>query len=742
MKRLALIVIALAVIAAQGAFAQDAARLLKAAINTEMVDSDPKGAIEQYKKVVASGNRALAAEALLRMAGCYQKLGDAEAQKIYAQIVANYVDQTKVVAEAKARMGAGAASPPGGTTPRLAWDLDSGEGVLGGVSADGRLVSHYHLGGGRIELAVRDLLTGNDRVVDGRNGEFDFLLGRNAGAAFSRDGRKLAYFARVQSGSRVVEQLRVVDLGSTSPSPRVLPATEGSSAGARPIDWTPDGNFIVVVSQKDATSFEIGLVSTADGAKQVLKTLDQRVSAGFLSPDGKLFAYEVAENASGAGNIMVLPIDGRAEFSAVDFKGHDGLMGWSPDGARVLFASDRSAPSALWSQRIEKGRIQGSAEPVVRNFGPSAMALGVTRSGALYSMSIGRGESSVMEAGFDFANGTFTSAPTDAAEKFVLGNNTPRWSPDGKSLAYISNRGQSEPRVRFLVIRTSERGRSLEPSLHLDTLAYNWTPDSQSIVAIGVPEGADARQRGVYRIDVQSGAVSPVVLGDALGTPSVSADGRTLYYQRRPTTPAAPGQATVLIMIARDLVSGTEREVSSDVLRSSPDGTKSYQARFLAGEGAGVIVERDPANGSERELLRLHGSYNWRLTADGTSIVAATMDPKSNEGMIVLYSIADGSVRTLLRAARGQQVNIDQDLSVGRAVLVSGRRQDDRGSSAYWWVPLDGRQAKQLQELAGLDAGSFSVHPDGRRLSFAVNHRRQSAQQVWVLENFLQTTKR
>src|SRR5262245_26671394 len=86
---------------------QDVERQLKAAINTEMVDRDLKGAIEQYKKVVASGNRPLVAQALLHMADCYRKLGDAQANKVYEQITREYADQRDVAAQAQAYLGVG-----------------------------------------------------------------------------------------------------------------------------------------------------------------------------------------------------------------------------------------------------------------------------------------------------------------------------------------------------------------------------------------------------------------------------------------------------------------------------------------------------------------------------------------------------------------------------------------------------------------------------------------------------------
>ena len=56
---------------------------MKAAQQKAEVEGDLKGAIEEYKKVVAAAgsNRALAAQALVRMAECYQKLGDAESRR-------------------------------------------------------------------------------------------------------------------------------------------------------------------------------------------------------------------------------------------------------------------------------------------------------------------------------------------------------------------------------------------------------------------------------------------------------------------------------------------------------------------------------------------------------------------------------------------------------------------------------------------------------------------------------------
>src|SRR4029079_14103418 len=67
-----------AVLAVGADKAQDAERLLKAAMNTELWNGNLKAAIEGYKKVAQSGVRPLAVQSLVHMAECYQKLGDSE----------------------------------------------------------------------------------------------------------------------------------------------------------------------------------------------------------------------------------------------------------------------------------------------------------------------------------------------------------------------------------------------------------------------------------------------------------------------------------------------------------------------------------------------------------------------------------------------------------------------------------------------------------------------------------------
>ena len=87
---------------------------LQAAIKTETVDGDLKGAIEQYRKLADGSHRAVAAKALVRMGQCYEKLGDAQARQAYDRVVRDFADQKEALAAAQG--AAGRLGPPGRTS--------------------------------------------------------------------------------------------------------------------------------------------------------------------------------------------------------------------------------------------------------------------------------------------------------------------------------------------------------------------------------------------------------------------------------------------------------------------------------------------------------------------------------------------------------------------------------------------------------------------------------------------------
>src|SRR5258707_6210979 len=117
--------------------------MLGAALHQEEVQGNLKGAIDAYRKVVATPgvSRKTAAEALVHMGQCYEKLGDAESRKAYGRVVREYADQKEAVALARARLGGDVAARNVGPAIRRVWTLPpKGEIYSGTVSRDGRYV--------------------------------------------------------------------------------------------------------------------------------------------------------------------------------------------------------------------------------------------------------------------------------------------------------------------------------------------------------------------------------------------------------------------------------------------------------------------------------------------------------------------------------------------------------------------------------------------------------------------------
>src|SRR5690242_19247218 len=100
----------------------EAERQLKAAMNADLVNGDLKAAIKQYGEIAAKyrSDRGVTAMALVHMAECYQKMGDAESRKIFERVVREYGDQKEAVTLARVRLG-GTAAQNTGIVTRQVW---------------------------------------------------------------------------------------------------------------------------------------------------------------------------------------------------------------------------------------------------------------------------------------------------------------------------------------------------------------------------------------------------------------------------------------------------------------------------------------------------------------------------------------------------------------------------------------------------------------------------------------------
>jgi len=676
--------------------------MLGAALHQEEVQGDLKGAIVAYQKVVAAQgvSRKIAAEALVRMGQCYEKLGDSDSRTAYERVLRDYADQKEAVAVARTRLGSSeSAGRQAGMAARQVWTASAKSSIYGTVSPDGRFIPYVNWVE-RGDLFVHDLATGADRRLTNTANADQFA----EGSAFSRDSKQLAY-AWLNGKDRY--ELRIIGLqGAGIPQSRRLFDNEDVNY-VSPDDWSPDGKWLAVQLHRKDRSTQIGLVAIQDGTLRVLKSVGWRGATRlFFSPDGKYLAFDLpASDATEQRDVFVLTIDGSREIPVVAHPSQDVLLGWSPDGKRLLFASDRSGSTGLWSLAFADGRPQGAPELLKPEIGRHEF-MGVTTSGALYSALWNSGGGpEIRVASIDFTAGKFLSTPVAPIQTFVGTNQFPDWSPDGKYLAYASLRGSVGSRYFVLGIRSVETGqvRELTPSPGFFLLqSLLWALDGRSLLVGGRD---DKGRDGIFRVDAQT------------------------------------GQTTVV-------VPGSRNDVGPHFLACSPDGKKLYYRSHIPGKQEYAVVERDLASGEERELIRKAFFGAFRLSPDGRYIAAGVTDASAKSAAVVLITLAVGEPRELWR------VESPTDLTgfTGQLVAVAGWTPDSRsvllgksspagGQRETWLVSLDGERRKLDLDLEITKTfGQLRIHPDGRQVAFEVSGPRKPPE-IWVLENFLPALK-
>jgi len=245
-RRLLVVMILAALLTASSAIAQkddQAEVLMQAAHQKQLVEGQLEKAIQLYKRIVQehSENHAVAAQALLEIGQCYEKLGNTEARKAYERLLRDYGDQNDAAAQARTRLAAlssKVASRSSEMVTRRVWagpDVDA----QGSVSPDGRYLSYVDSTTG--DLALRDLVTGKMRHLTNstESGGNAFFL-----SAISPDGKQVAYEWDKKDGSG---ELRLVGLDGSG-----LRILEGLVI---PTDWSPDGKYVLGIALRLGTQF-------------------------------------------------------------------------------------------------------------------------------------------------------------------------------------------------------------------------------------------------------------------------------------------------------------------------------------------------------------------------------------------------------------------------------------------------------------------------------------------------------
>jgi Tol biopolymer transport system component/predicted Ser/Thr protein kinase len=290
------------------------------------------------------------------------------------------------------------------------------------------------------------------------------------GIAFSPDGRALAFVRTTNLRAHLYVVPLSADLHPAG-EPRLLPSGNSASNALSPA-WTVDGQEIVYAGYDQSLNsrglWHVGVSGSRE--PQRLAWVGDNSDEPAISRQGRRLAYTAAV---GDANVWRLELSGRRETAPpvrlISSTQYEGNAQYSPDGKKVVFASNRSGNIEVW---------------VCEADGSNAIQL--TSLGAQ--------------------------------------SGTPRWSPDGRQIVFDSNK-----EGRYQIYAMDARGgvpRRLTDN-PADDAAPSFSRDGKRIYFSSLRTG----RWEVWAMPAEGGEPAQLTRNGGF-SPFESTDGRLIYYQK------------------------------------------------------------------------------------------------------------------------------------------------------------------------------------------------------------------
>jgi dipeptidyl aminopeptidase/acylaminoacyl peptidase len=485
---------------------------------------------------------------------------------------------------------------------------------------------------------------------------------------------------------------------------------------------SPDGKWIAyTVGRVDASAdkqiTDLWMVSW-DGTQDVRLTYasgEGSASAPRWSPDGRYLTFLSSRPGKSKGKqVWALDRRGGEAFQLTNVKGQISSYEWSPDSTRLaMVMTDRDASEAEDKKDKDKDEETPPKPLEISRYHFKEDTEGYL-SGALHRIQI-----------FDIALQALN--PLTKETKFE--EDDPEWSPDGRQIAFVSNRDQDWERtlntdVFIADARPGAVPRRLTTWTGPDAGKLSWSPDGASIAYL---QGSDPRYNA-YNLDhlaivpVQGGP-GRVLTGDfdrSVSSAAFTTDGRAVTVLVSDDRSAYPARVSLS-------GSGVERLLGGHIVVIA----QSTAAGHLA-----LALTRDSA---PAEIFALDGGSLRQLTHHNDALVAElqlgaveeisflSKDGSEVHGMITKPPSFDPSQKypALLRIHGGPNLQDEHEFRFDRQFLaangyvvisVNYRGSAGRGRKFSEAIFADWGNKEVDDLLAGVDYAVSLGYIDPRRL--------------------------
>jgi Tol biopolymer transport system component/DNA-binding winged helix-turn-helix (wHTH) protein len=431
-------------------------------------------------------------------------------------------------------------------------------------------------------------------------------------------------------------------------------------------------------------------------------TNNGRVTAAALAPDGKYFAYVLAEaegrslwlqQVGTASNIRLLP-PVRADFWCLKF---------TPDGKFIyynIFAADRA--------NAELYRIPALGGVVERIPDIAVFAISFSPDGKRIAYIVPDSAANRNYLAIADADGTNKRVVLAKPQPntFIFDGDFAAWSPDGARIACLVNNLKTDVNYSSFVIVNVEDGTEtpLETGNLRDIGSFKWLPDGSGLLVTGKDKPSSLMQNRVWLVPYPEGAMRPL-------TSDLS------YYDW--LSPTADGKSFMALqtitsngIFIGDAGGSEFREIVSEAgelnpLAWLPDGRIVFTSMA---DGTANLWTID-ADGANRRQLTVGAEVNYRgmcATADGKYLIFTSL--RAGKSNLWRVDAADGG--NLRQLTDGEADAYPACAPDGKTVVYQ------RGiltQPRLWTISVEGGEPAALTDFWAKWA---SISPDGRLISY------------------------